>query len=77
MLTSLMFLKYLEIWLTSFCDLVEIRGGIFLILAGVGLLIDLLFLLDRGKTFGMNFAKIFCLREFKFLSAMSKFYLDW
>ena len=76
MLTSLIFLKYLKIWLTSFCDLVEIRGGIFLILTGIGLLIDLLFLLDGAGTLGVNFTKNFCLSEFKFLSAISKSYLD-
>ena len=76
-LASLMFLKYLEIWLTFFVNLVEIRSGIFSILAGVGLSLDLLFPLDGGEIFGVNFAEIFCLREFKFLSAMSESYLAW
>ena len=35
LLTGLVFLKYLEIWLISFCDLAGIRGGIFLMLAGI------------------------------------------
>ena len=40
-LTGLMFLKYLEIWLTSFWDLAGIGGGIFSILTGTGLSLDL------------------------------------
>ena len=36
-LTGLIFLKYLEIWLTSFCDLAGIGGGIFSMLAEIGL----------------------------------------
>ena len=75
-LTGLMFLKYLEIWLTSFYNLVGIGGRIFSILARIGLSIDLLFLLNSGGIFGVNFTKIFCLRVFKFLSAISEFYLD-
>ena len=75
-LTSLMFLKYLEIWLTFFCDLVGIGGKIFLILTRVGLSIDLLFLLDEAGILEVNFAEIFCLSKFKFLLAMSKSYLD-
>jgi len=55
---------------------VGIRGEIFSILAGVGLLIDLLFLLDGAGTLEVNFTEIFCISEFKFLSAMSEFYLD-
>ena len=50
--------------------------GIFSILARVDLLIDLLFLLDRTGTLGVNFTEIFCLSEFKFLLAISEFYLD-
>ena len=75
-LTSLMFLKYLEIWLTFFCDLAGIGGGVFLILTRVGLLIDLLLLLDGARIIEVNFAKIFCLSKFKFLSAISKSHLD-
>ena len=77
MLASLIFLKYLEIWLASFCNLAGIGGGIFSILTGISLLMDLLFLLETGGTFGVNFAKIFYLRVFEFLSVMSESYLDW
>ena len=70
-----MFLKNLEIWLISFCNLAVIGNGIFLMLARVGLSIDLLFPLDGGEIFKVNFAKIFYLREFEFLLAMSEFYL--
>ena len=52
------------------------RGRIFLILAGISLLMDLLFLLEASSTFRVNFAKIFCLRVFEFLSAISESYLD-
>ena len=75
--TSLIFLKYLEIWLTSFWDLAEIEGGIFSILARTGLPIDLLFLLDTSSTLRVNFDKIFCLRVLEFLSVMRKSHLDW
>jgi len=74
-LATLMFLKYLEIQLISFCNLAGIRGEIFLMFAGVGLSIDLLFPLDGGEIFGVNFTEIFCLKEFEFLSAMSKSHL--
>ena len=74
-LAGLMFLKNLEIWLISFCNLAVIGNGIFLMLARVGLSIDLLFPLDGGEIFKVNFAKIFYLREFEFLLAMSEFYL--
>ena len=53
-----------------------IRGGIFSILAGVGLSIDLLFLLDGAGTLEVNFTEIFYISEFKFLSAMSESHLD-
>ena len=77
MLASLIFLKYLEICLTSFCDLVGIDREIFLILTEIGLSMNLLFLLETGGIFGVNFAKIFCLKVFKFLLMINKFYLDW
>ena len=57
-LTSLIFLKYLEIWLTSY-DLVGIGGEIFMILTGTSLSMDLLLLLDTGSTLRVNFDKIF------------------
>jgi len=75
-LASLIFLKYLEIWLISFCDLVEISGGIFSILTGISLLMDL-FLLETNGIFKVNFTKNFCLRMFKFLLAISESHLDW
>ena len=37
LLMGLIFLKYLEIWLTFFCNLAEIGGGIFSMLARIGL----------------------------------------
>ena len=52
------------------------RERIFLILAGISLLMDLLFLLEAGSIFGVNFTKSFCLRVFEFLSAMSESHLD-
>ena len=68
LLANLMFLKYLEIWLTSFWDLVEIGEGIFSIFARVGLSI-ILFLLVMDWIFRVNFATIFFLRELNCLSA--------
>ena len=38
---------------------------------------DLLFLLEAGGTFRVNFVKIFYLRVFEFLLAISEFHLDW
>ena len=75
-LTSLIFLKYLEIWLTSFCNLVGIGEGIFLILTGIGLPMDLLLLLDTGSTLRVNFNEIFCLRVLEFLLEMRESHLD-
>ena len=63
-----MFLKYLEIWLTSFWDLAGIGGGILSIFAGVSLLM-ILFLLVAGWIFRVNFAAIFFLRELDYLLA--------
>ena len=57
-------------------NMVGIGGGVFSILTGVGLLIDLLLLLDGAGILEVNFAEIFCLSEFKFLLTMSKSYLD-
>ena len=76
-LVSLMFLKYLEIWLTFFYDLVGIGGGIFSILARDSLSLTLLFLLGTNRTFRVNFADIFCLRVLEFLSALSESQLAW
>ena len=75
-LTSLIFLKYLEIWLTSFCDLVEIGGVIFSILTEIGLPMDLLLLLNTGSTLRVNFDEIFCLKVLEFLLEMKESYLD-
>ena len=63
-----MFLKYLEIWLTSFWDLAGIGEGILSIFAGVSLLM-ILFLLVAGWIFRVNFAAIFFLRELDYLLA--------
>ena len=51
------------------------RGGIFSILAGVSLLVALLLLLGTDDIFGVNFAEIFFLRVFEYLSAYSESYL--
>ena len=75
--TDLIFLKYLEIWLTSFCDLARIGGGIFSILARIGLSTVLLLWLDSRGTLEVNLAKIFCLRVLVFLSAIRESHLAW
>ena len=76
-LTGLIFLKYLEIWLTFFCDLAGIGGGIFSMLAGIGLPAVLLLWLDSRIILGVSLSKIFFLREIVFLSAIRESYLDW
>jgi len=45
------------------------RGRIFSILAGVSLSVALLLLLGADSIFGVNFAKIFFLKVFEYLSA--------
>jgi len=63
------FLKNLEISLTSLGDLVEIRRGSFLMLAGTILFLLALLLLMIGFTLRVNFDMTFCLKEFKLLLA--------
>jgi len=75
-LMGLVFLKYLEIWLTSFCNLAEIRGGIFSIHAGMGLAIVLLLWFDGGMILGVSLSAIFSLRDLLFLSAIKESHLD-
>ena len=74
---GLMFLKYLEIWLISFCDLAGIEGGNFLMLARVALSDALLLRLGARIILGVSLAKNFSLRDLSFLSAIREFYLDW
>jgi len=76
LLMGLIFLKYLEIWLTSFCNLAGIGSGIFSMLAGIGLFTVLLLLLDSGMILGVSLSEIFFLREIVFLSTMKESYLD-
>ena len=52
-------------------------GGIFSMLAGIGLSAVLLLWLDSGIILGVSLSKIFFLREIVFLSAIRESYLDW
>ena len=74
--TGLLFLKYLKIRLTSFCNLAGIGGGILLMLAGVGLSTDLLLQFVGGMILGVSLSKIFCLRDLLFLLAINESYLN-
>jgi len=65
-LTGLMFLKNLEIWIISFCNLAGIEGGIFLMLAGVILSNALLLWLGVGMILEISLAEIFSLRDLVF-----------
>ena len=65
-LMGLMFLKNLEIWMTSFCNLTGVRGGIFLMLARVVLSNALLLQLGVGMILGVSLAEIFSLRDLVF-----------
>ena len=56
---GLMFLKYLEIWLISFCDLAGIEGSSFLMLAGVDMSDALLLWVGVGIILGVSLATIF------------------
>jgi len=76
LLVGLLFLKYLEIRLTSFCNLAGIGGGILLILAGVGLSTNLLLQFVGGMILGVSLSEIFCLRDLLFLSAINESHLD-
>ena len=63
------FLKNLEIWLTSLDNFTEIKGRSFLILIGTNLYLLVLLLLTMGFTLGVNFDATFCLKVIKLLSA--------
>jgi len=73
---GLMFLKKLEICMTSFCNLAEIGGSIFLMLAEVVLSNALLLQLRVGVILEVSLAKIFSLRDLVFLSTLKESYLD-
>ena len=75
--SGLLFLKYLEIQLTSFCDLAGIRGSILLMLAVVGLFTGLLLQFVSRMILEVSLSEIFCLRELSFLLAVNIFYLVW
>ena len=75
-LTGLVFLKYLEIQLTSFYDLARMEGGIFLILARVDMSNTLLLQIGVGIILGVSLAVIFSLRDLLFLSVIKEFHLD-
>jgi len=74
--TGLIFLKYLEIQLTFFCNLAGIGSGILSMLARIGLSIDLLLQFDGGIILEASLSEIFCLRDLSFLLAIKKSYLD-
>ena len=76
LLMGLMFLKYLEIWLISFCNLAGIRGCIFSMLDKVVLSDVLLLQLEVGMILKVSLAEIFSLRDLVFLSAIRESYLD-
>ena len=75
-LIGLIFLKNLEIWMTSFYNLARIRDGIFLMLAEVVLSDALLLQLEVGMIMGVSLAEIFSLKDLVFLSVLRKSYLN-
>ena len=75
-LMGLIFLKNLEIWMTSFYNLARIRDGIFLMLAEVVLSDALLLQLEVGMIMGVSLAEIFSLKDLVFLSVLRKSYLN-
>lgn len=75
-LMGLIFLKNLEIWMTSFYNLAGIRDGIFLMLAEVVLSDALLLQLEVGMIMGVSLAEIFSLKDLVFLSVLRKSYLN-
>ena len=73
---DLIFLKYLEIWLTFFYDLAKIGGRIFSMLAGIGLSAVLLLWLAGRIILEVSLSEIFFLRKLVFLSTIREFHLD-
>ena len=70
-ISSCLFLKYLEMTLTSFWDLAGIRGGILLVLAGVDFAFSLEGLWGAKWILGVNLAAIFLLRVLDLLLVKS------
>jgi len=75
-LIGLVFLKYLEIQLTSFYDLAGMEGGIFLMLAGIDMSNALLLRVGVGIILGVSLAAVFSLRDLLFLSVIRESHLD-
>ena len=70
-LLGLLFLKYLVIQLTSFCNLAGIGDSILLMVTGIDLSTGLLLWFVGGMTLGVSLSDIFYLRELPFLSTVS------